>query len=133
MSQENVQIVRRVMEAVVRRDIETVESFASETSRFDSALAATEGRTFSGPTATRDYFAAFDEAFADVEIHLEEVIEAADERVILQARVSGRGRGSGITLDQIYFQVWTVADGKVQEIVSRSDLQSALDAAKAKE
>jgi ketosteroid isomerase-like protein len=129
MSEKNLEIVRRVMDAVVRRDMETVESLASDTVRFDSTLAASEGRAFSGPTAVRDYFAAFDEAFDEVEIHLEEVLEAVDGRVVVRARVLGRGRGSGIALDQDYFQVWMIAGGKVQRLVSRSDLQSALDTA----
>ena len=129
MSAENIEIVRQVMEAVVRRDVETVESFAADAVRFDSALAASEGRAFAGPSAVRDYFAAFDEAFDDVRIELEEVLGTDGDSLILRARVTGRGRGSGIAVDQDYFQVWTIAEGKVQRLVSRSDLPSALDAA----
>jgi hypothetical protein len=40
--------------------------------------------------------------------------------------VTGHGRGSGITVDQAYVQVWTLAGGKVQRIVSRFDLETAL-------
>ena len=52
-------------------------------------------------------------------IALEEVLETECGRVVLRARVSGRGRGSGIEIDQLYTQVWTLANGKVTEIISR--------------
>jgi ketosteroid isomerase-like protein len=117
--ENELEIVRLVMDAVDRRDQETIERLAAETIRFESTFAAAEGRIFSGPSATRDYFAALDEAFEDVRIALEEVLETERGRVVLRARVSGRGRGSGIEIDQRYIQVWTLANDKVEEIVSR--------------
>jgi ketosteroid isomerase-like protein len=120
-----VEIVRRAMEAASRRDVEALEALVSENLRFESTFAASEGREFGGPSAIRDYFAALDEAFDELRIELEDVVEAAGPRVAIRARVSGLGRGSGIAIDHVYGQVWTIADGRVEHIVSYLDPEQA--------
>jgi ketosteroid isomerase-like protein len=92
---------------------------STDATRRRSSVSPPRGASSAVPSAARDYFAALDEAFADVRIALEEVLETERGRVVLRARVSGRGRGSGIEIDQRYIQVWTLANGKVEEIVSR--------------
>jgi ketosteroid isomerase-like protein len=126
MSQENVEIVRQAMLAAARGDADAVQSFAADTIRFDSLFAGSEGRTFSGPTAARDYFESVGEAFEDLGIELVEIVGEREDRVVIRARLTARGKASGISVDQTYAQVWTLADGKVHEIVSRADLEQAL-------
>jgi ketosteroid isomerase-like protein len=121
MVMEPIQVVRAAMDAVSRQDIEAVERLASDGLEFNSAFAASEGRTFSGPTAVRDYFDAVGEAFDDVSITLEEMVGAEGERVFIHARVRGRGRGSGIVVDHLYGQVYTVREGLIARIDSFID------------
>jgi ketosteroid isomerase-like protein len=116
-----IEVVRAMMDAASRLDIEGVEALTSDALQFRSTFAAAEGRTFSGPTAVRDYFAAVGEAFEGVSITLERMIGTAGERVFIHARVRGRGRGSGIEVDHLYGQVYTVRDGLVVAIESYMD------------
>ena len=125
MERDPVAIVRALVEAASRHDIETVEAFASDELEFTSTFAASEGRAFGGPTAIRDYFAAIDEAFDDVAIDVEKVVAVEGPRVLIDVRVRGRGRGSGITVDHLYGQIYTIRDGLIVKLVSYSDPEEA--------
>jgi hypothetical protein len=46
MSQENVELARRVVDAVNRRDVATIDSLWSEETEFNSRLGASEGHVF---------------------------------------------------------------------------------------
>ncbi len=113
------------MAAVTRRDVEAVEAVISEDFEFESTFAASEGRVFRGPTAIRDYFAAVDEAFEEIRIELVDVLGEDEGRVALRARVNARGRGSGLEINHVYGQVWTVADGTVVHVASYLDPDEA--------
>jgi ketosteroid isomerase-like protein len=60
---------------------------------------------------------------------IEEIAEEGG-RVWVRVRLSGRGRGSGIDLDQVVFHVWTVRDGQPAECWVFSDLDESLRAAR---
>lgn len=125
MTQDRIDVIQRALAATTTRDMEAIERLVSDELEFRSTFAASEGRTFSGPSAIRDYFAAVDEAFDDVEITLERVIASEGERVLVEARVRGRGRGSGIEVDHLYGQIYTVRDGLIVHIDSYTDPDEA--------
>ena len=60
-----------------------------------------------------------------------EVLEVRDlgERLVVVFLVRGRGKGSGVTLEQQLAQVVTVRQGKVSEIREYFSREEALDAA----
>jgi ketosteroid isomerase-like protein len=119
------EVVRALIAAANRRDIEAADALTSDAIEFDSTFAASEGRAFSGPSAIRDYFAAVEEAFDDVVIELDDVVDAEGDRVLIYVRVRGRGRGSGITVDHLYGQIYEVRDGLIVRIESFMDPQEA--------
>ncbi len=121
MTADPLELVRRIVEAADRHDVQAVEAMASDDIEFQSTFAASEGRAFGGPTAIRDYFSAMDEAFEDVAIAIERVVEAEGDRVLVDIRVRGRGRGSGIVVDHVYGQLYTVREGLVVAIASYMD------------
>ena len=121
MSTDPVELVRRLVEAANRRDLVAAAAMISDDMEFQSTFAASEGRAFAGPTAIRDYFAAMDEAFEDVAIAIERVVDAESDRVLIDVRVRGRGRGSGIVVDHVYGQLYTMRDGLIVAIASYLD------------
>jgi ketosteroid isomerase-like protein len=129
VSQESVEIVRRLCDAANRRDLGTMDALGTEESEFRSVLAASEGRVFRGRQGTRDYFAAIDDAFDDFRFAVEEIIDAGQDRVVVLMRIIARGKASGIPLDQRVGQVWTLQDGKSHRIDSYFDFADALEAA----
>jgi ketosteroid isomerase-like protein len=107
MSQENVQRVRRVFEAVNRHDIGMLEAVLSDDMEFHSVLAASEGGVFRERQGIRDYFAEFDAAFAEFRTEVKEVIDTGEDRVVALVKFTARGKGSGLTLDQHFGMVFT--------------------------
>ena len=129
MSLENVGVVRRMYEAVDRRDFETLDALISEEGEFHSVKAASEGRVFRGRRGIRDYFAAIDAAFDDWQPEIEELIEAGADRVVVLIHVTARGKASGIPLDQRVGEIVTVSENKTCLIDSYFDQSEALEAA----
>ncbi len=129
MSQENVEIVRRILNAVERRDLETLDALFPEDAEFYSVLAASEGRLFAGRQGIRDYFAWFDDAFDEFGSEIEEIVDAGKDRTVALLRFSARGQGSGITLDQQIGIVFTFKREQLARMDSYFDPASALEAA----
>ena len=126
MSRENLEIVRRTMEATNRRDLEAMDDLISENFEFHSTFAASEGRMFRGHRGIREYFETLEEAFDDLHLEAEDIVDAGDDRVVLLVWVSGRGKGSEIPVRHLYGQIWTLSDGRVEKIESYLDPAEAL-------
>jgi len=130
MSEENVEVVRRFYDAVNRRDLPVLDGLlASEESEFGSVFAASEGRVYRGRQGIRDCFAAIDEAFINFRTEVKALIDAGQDRVVALTRVTARGKGSGVTLDQRIGQVWTLRGEAVVRIDSYLNPPEALEAA----
>ena len=99
---------------------------ASSTSRqewFRDAPAPT-----SGPEGYKNFIAWLDEEFSDSHAQLDALIDAGD-RVVVGATLRGRGRRSGIPATFTFWQVWTVANGKVVHGQGFVEKAEALEAA----
>ena len=129
MSEEQVEIVRRTMEAASHRDLETMDGLISEGFIFNSTFAASEGRTFQGHKGIRDYFDSLEDSFDDFSVDVEEILDAPGDQVVLLCWVRGKGRVSGVPVERLFGQVWTVSGGLTRRIDSYPDPNDALEAA----
>jgi ketosteroid isomerase-like protein len=129
MSQENVEIVRLAVDATNRRDLATLDAIWSDEAEFHSTFAASEGRVFRGRQGIREYFETLGDAFDDMRIEIKEITDVGDDRLVVELRVSGRGKGSGVNVEQHNGQVWTILDGKVTRIDSYMNSTDAFEAA----
>ena len=59
----------------------------------------------------RKWFAAITGSYDDVVVEPLAFVEAPNEDVIVVARVTGRGRGSGLPVEWHHGYVWTIRDG----------------------
>jgi len=129
MSQENVEIVRRVYDAFNRREFDRLFSeiydprIEWQTTREDPDAATHRG--FDG---VRRYGAQWIGSFEDLHADVEEILEAADDRVFTWARWTGRGRGSGIDSEWWFAIVFELRDGKVRRAAEYFDRAEALEA-----
>jgi len=123
MSEENVEIVRRGMEAYVRGDIA-------------GALAAADPDIVWNPSeepACRGYDAVFsslqqwEETWDDYAIRAEEYLDAGDS-VVVKLQFKGRGKASGIEVTGGSYQVHTIREGKTVEMNEFTDRAEALEA-----
>jgi ketosteroid isomerase-like protein len=126
MSQENVEVVRRAFayEVYGRGDRAEAEAI------FDPyvVMKPTEEGPSYGLDAVRDNFEHWREAWDELEVRVEEVIDAGDH-VLLTAHHRGRGQGSGVEVDTRFYDVYMLRDGKVVRVDEFSERAEALEAA----
>ena len=113
MSQANLEIVRRSLEAFNSKGVDGLAHFWHP----DIDWRAIEGApddvgVFTGQEAMRRYFGEWLEMFDEARNEPEEFIEAGDQIVVVQ-HASGIGKRNGIPVDMRYAVVYTVQDGKI--------------------
>jgi ketosteroid isomerase-like protein len=123
VSQENVEVVRRSVEAYLRGDV--AASFADATS--DVVWNPVEAGELQGYEQVRAYFAEWEDVWDDYDMEAEE-IRALGTKVVVTFRFRGRGKGSGVPIDQRTYNVYTVRDGKIMRVDEYAD-RAALEAA----
>jgi ketosteroid isomerase-like protein len=134
MSQENMEIVRQVYEAVGRRDAAAVLALYDpevEVTFSQGTLADRIGEAgrFSGHEGLRAFDRELRQAFEDFETNYEELVDAG-ERVISVSRYRATGRRSGIEIDgPPQFGVWTVREGRITHVDWFDSRPEALEAA----
>ncbi len=128
MSTENVQLIRKLVEAFNDRDIDSVVQDMQPDVELHPLRAQLERKAYRGHDGVREMLADFDQDWESIQVDAEEFRDADDEVVVL-GRLRARGRASGIDLDVPMGFVWTLRDGKVLRIRSFSEQADALRAA----
>ena len=99
MSQENVEVVRRLWQAAERRDNEAVFALYDPDivwdTRADDQIA---GGLYRGHEGVRQFFRAWLDSFGAFHTQAETFIEVG-EKVLVGYRISGRGKESGVEVD----------------------------------
>jgi ketosteroid isomerase-like protein len=127
MSEENVEIVRRVYDAYRSGDFETAFGFIDPEVVFDVSIRP-EGKVYRGHEGVAEALRTWTGTWEAFRIEVEELIDAGDH-VIGVEHQSGRGKGSGLPLAQVYFSVFTLGDGKITRIAWFQNRRDALEAA----
>jgi ketosteroid isomerase-like protein len=132
MSRENVEIVRRIYEAVARRDDVTPFDVYAEDIVWDlsnaSRAALNPKPVYHGHEGVRQAWRSALSAFGEVDFEVEELIDAGDQ-VLAVIREREVGRASGVPVETSHLAVWTLAGRKVTRMQVFDDRQQALTAA----
>ncbi len=128
MSQQNVDVVRAVLDAQRQRDWQAFRRLYDPDIEWEdvSGLWGDWGMR-RGFEDVRDAFVTWFEAFEHVDFDLEKVVDAGDE-VLAFIQISGRGRESGLVVDQLIPSVWTVQGGRVVRVRGYRDEADAVEA-----
>jgi len=124
MSQENLDVVRGLFAALDSQDWEAALGM------FDPEVewSPTEG-TFHGVDGVVTSLAEWLEPWDEHHIEAEEFMEAGDE-ILAVIHLTGRAeRGSGMEIDQRFFQLYAVRKGKIIRMVEFVRRADALEAA----
>jgi uncharacterized protein len=127
MSEENVEIVRRLMDAYLSGDFETALAAFDPEVEFDVSIRP-EGRVYRGRDGVIDAVRTWAGTWKDLKIEIEEIIGAGDDVVVVD-RESGRGRASGTQFEQQTGWVYTLREGKIIRAVWFPRREEALEAA----
>ena len=129
MSQENVELVRAILEALGRGDRDAVIACVHPECVVDATRQVFNPATYVGIDGVRQLFAGMDENWDEMRVESREFIDAGD-RVVVIGRLVGRGKGSGVTVERFNGQVWTVRDGLVVRLeIGYTDAEAVLEAA----
>jgi ketosteroid isomerase-like protein len=136
MSQENLEIVRRVYASDRRGDRLAWLALIDPQVEWDTTRLASEGITatglYRGHEGVRQWFSQWNEAWQDSQFALDELIEAGEEVVAVVTR-TGRGRVSGVEVQTQGAVVWTIRGGKVARAVLFPTRVEALEAVRLSE
>jgi ketosteroid isomerase-like protein len=124
MSKQNVEVIRRLFAAIESEEFQEVLNL------FDPEVewAAAEG-TAHGIDGVVTSFVEWMEPWDEHHIEPEEFLECDDGRVLATIHLSARGGQSGMEIDQRFFQLYTVREGKIARMVEYVDRPRALEAA----
>ena len=127
MSQENVEVVRRTMDAYNTRDLPAYFDMISESVRFQSRFSAM-GRVYHGHDDLRRYFAELDEVWFRYEMRVLRLVPAG-RQVAALCHLYAVGRESGLQVEENSAIVFTVEAGKIVRIDAYPTHAEALNAA----
>ena len=127
MSQENVEIVRRMWDAFLAADFQTALSFYAPDVEWDGTNLP-DGELARGHQAVVDHAVRWTEMWDDWKIEPERFIDAGGDQVVIVFREVGRS-ASGLQMDELHAELYTVRGGKVVYRKGFSDPAEALEAA----
>ena len=129
MSEENVEIVRRLASFWQNRDYSLVEEICHPDAVVDVSRNVFNPGVYSGIDGLRSFMGSIDDAWESFDLVPEEYIDAGD-CVVMANRISGRGRASGVKTEMLVFAVVALEGGRVVRFTGGyRDREEALEAA----
>ena len=129
MSEENVEIVRRLYETVNDSGLEAVIEFLHPDGQVVPPPEWPEASILRGREAAMEFARQWMTAFDDFEVEPERLIDAGGDQVVAYVHDRGRIAGSDAEIDAHPFQFWTLTAGKIVRWQLFTDEAEALQAA----
>jgi ketosteroid isomerase-like protein len=130
MSDENVEIVRRVVDATNRRDPDAFVAALSPDVEWEDNLFWTEGgRAYRGAAEVREWLNRVWEPWESLHMEALEISPGGDDRLLVGFELTARGKESGAETRARFWTVSEIADGKIRRRRSFRDRAQALEAA----
>jgi len=128
VSQENVELVKRLINAFNEREVDAFAALTTPDFEWTTSMMAVEGEVFRGRAGIDLYFERMREVWDDFRTIASEYRDLG-ERVLLLGRIEGRGLGSGVPVNAPVDIVCDIRDGKISRVHSYLDHEEALRAA----
>ena len=128
MSQENVALVRRGHEAFRDSGEEAIFEYLHADVEVTPVLELAGAELDHGHYGFRRFFQTLRDAFGDFGWDPQEFVDLGDH-VLVETRFFATGRGSGIPVEAMVYNVWTIREGKVSQVRGYLDRSDALEAA----
>ncbi len=127
MSGENVEIVRRHIEAYAAGDADTALKFVHPEVEVDGSRVGLDAAISHGHSGLSRSVRTFRIAFIDHRFEIRQLVEA-DDRVVGLLREAGRGKASGIESERLFALVYVLRAGQIVRITAYPEDAEALEA-----
>jgi len=129
VSQENVDLTKRVIDAFNRRDVEgIVECVNSDIEWFPAMSLTLGGKALRGREGIESYVREVSDTWEEYRVVGQDFRDLGDDRVLVLSRVEGRGAGSGGLVDAEMGQAYDLRDRKISRVRTYLDHGEALKA-----
>ncbi|HTY97679.1 MAG TPA: nuclear transport factor 2 family protein [Solirubrobacteraceae bacterium] len=125
MSEENVDVVRRAIEAFSRKDAGAFAELTAPDFEWKVGLAAVEGEVFFGREGVDTYFERLRGAWSEFLFVVEEYRDGGDTVVAL-GNLRGFGRGGGVPVESPVGTVFDLRGGRIWRMRSYLDHDEAI-------
>src|SRR5512133_1883628 len=113
MSEENVEIVRKLIDAFNRGDLDAWAGFLSPEVAWESLPLVGFRDVYRGRAEAREWIELLVEDFEEAHLEIEETTALSDDRVLIGYTQIGRGRGSGLPGELRGWAILWVAKGLI--------------------
>jgi len=128
MSQENVEIVRRMHDAYARGDVQISLACFHPEIELSTAPSEPGASTYHGLDGVRQATTNWVGTWDDFHIDVEELTDLG-EQVLARLRERGRGKGSGVQVERELFQLFTIRGDRIVRLRMYDTRPEALEAA----
>ena len=130
MSQENQEIVRRWSDSWARRDVHDLSACLNDEIEVDFSNAQGPFRgIYKGRDDVIRFCRSLWEAWDEVTITPEAMIECGDECLVTENHLRAKGRASGIDVEAHSANLWTFRQGRISRVKLFQATDEALEAA----
>jgi ketosteroid isomerase-like protein len=130
MSQENVELALRALDAFTRRDVDAVDDLVSPDVVWEENPELPGLReVYRGRAEVREWMVAVLEVFEHLDVEVVELTELGDDRVFAEILLTARGKGSGVPVELRFWTVLWFAESKITRREVSWSRDQALEAA----
>jgi ketosteroid isomerase-like protein len=128
MSQENMELVLGAIDSVNRGDLRPVFEDAADNFTMDwsNSIGPLRG-VYRGRERVTGFLESFFEAWDELQWDVQEIVDLDKEHVLVVNKVRMRGRASGVVVQAVGNQVWTVRNGKLERVKVFQSKSEALE------
>ena len=124
MSEENIEVVRRMHEAYFQGDFENAMSACAE-----DVVWQDQHGTYHGHEGVAQSIARWTGAWEGLHQEVDDILETDGDDVVVLLRQSARGKGSGASVESVVGWIYTVTGGKISRGRGFTNADEALEAA----
>jgi ketosteroid isomerase-like protein len=129
MSQENVELVRKLLDVYNERSFKENRELIDPDMVWDmTRLELPDASSYTGPLEFSDFVETWEQGFASEHMEAKEIVDAGN-RVVVMIHHRGHGKLSGIDVEQHFAMVWTLRDGRAVRMEMFRTREEALEAA----
>jgi ketosteroid isomerase-like protein len=123
------ELVAAGADAVTRRNSDALIAVCADDVEFEPSMAGLEVQVYRGHAGMREWMADLHAVWSEFSGVLDELTDVGPGRVLVRFTVHGRARQSDVSLEQRFWHLWAVRDGKLWRGQSFTGEAEALRAA----